>query len=460
MLAQWMRYLQALKHPDNYPNGQLPAKAELDRRDAVLKSAFEGIVGTKLAVYVVPENYRLAEICEIFETLNTTGTKVSTVDLIHSWLYSETRQDPDGSILLRDWIKDFGQKDGAVGGPLTEDRPELIAQFVTACYVALDSKPSPRRIGGAADLTISSVKSADLLATPKLHWRSIIQNDDLLARFLGDFQKLVAGGLFPYIYSPYPISGAAYVALRWHLHFDQPTGWGREELDAIFRAFFWRNALSTRYDQGFLSALGTDIKALKEILGKRVDFERSTEWASFAQRALTDHMAKLLPGREMLVELLTDGRQTGALQKALTLPMLAGIKQDLLEPQLRIGFPGGEPAELHHIFPKAWCASSCVGELANLLDKNKADRDWVDSTANLMPLSRRSNNLWKSKLPGQAFSEQGAQFDAVRNAAKQAFIDEQAFRYLLEGSACIEQFWRYRAELLSSDLLDRMTVSL
>src|ERR1035438_10360699 len=85
-----MRYLQALKNASNYPQTKLPSERELDRRDQVLKSAFQGLVGTKLAVYVVPETYHLSEICEIFETLNTTGTKVSTVDLIHSRLYADT----------------------------------------------------------------------------------------------------------------------------------------------------------------------------------------------------------------------------------------------------------------------------------------------------------------------------------------------------------------------------------
>jgi hypothetical protein len=222
LLAQWMRYLQALNNASYYPENQLPTTAELVRRDQILKNAFQGIVGTKLAVYVVPETYHLSEICEIFETLNTTGTKVSTVDLIHSRLYADTRDDPEGPILVREWIADFGQKDGAIGWSFVDDRPELVAQIITACYVAADDKPTPSRVAGAVVASISSVKAGDLLATPTLHWRSIIKNDDLLANFLGDFQKIVANGFFPYIASPYPVSAAIYVALRWHLHFDQP----------------------------------------------------------------------------------------------------------------------------------------------------------------------------------------------------------------------------------------------
>ena len=76
--------------------------------------SFEGLMATKLAVNIVPSSYSLSEICEIFEVLNTTGTKVSTVDLIHSWLFSETSRDKS-PILLRDWIDRLGEQAGAVG---------------------------------------------------------------------------------------------------------------------------------------------------------------------------------------------------------------------------------------------------------------------------------------------------------------------------------------------------------
>jgi hypothetical protein len=460
ILPQWMRYLQALKNPDNYPGGSLPPSDELERRDQILKYAFEGIVNTKLAVYIVPESYGLAAICEIFETLNQTGQVVSTVDLIHSWLYADTQGDLEGPILLRDWIREFGQMDGAIGWSYAEDRPELIAQFVTACYVAQKSKPAPRSVSGTGTASINSVKAADLLATPTQHWRSIVRNSELLARFIGDFQQVVAGGVFPFWCAPYPVSGAVYVALRWHLHFDKPTAWGREDLDSLYRAFFWRNALTSRYDQGFLTQLGTDIKELTAILELRSNFASPNAWANEARVALETLIRGFLPTKEQLVDLLTDGRQAGALQKTLTLPMLAGIHKDLLDPQTLICFAGGEPPELHHIFPRAWCATNKTGRLASLLDKTLAGRNWVESIANQMPLSRKSNNIWKAKVPDQILAEQEARFPAVRNAAESVFIDAGAFEFLRNGSKDIEAFWSRRADLIAIDLLGRTNVTL
>ena len=163
MMGQWMGYLQEINRAEYYPNGELPNEEELKRRNNVLSKAFSGIFNTKMAVYIVPPTYDLAQICEIFDTLNTTGTKVSTIDLIHSGLFNDTVGDLGGALLLRDEIDALGELDGAVGWSSSTGRPELIAQFVAAAHVALDAKPEPKRIGGAKEPRITSVKSGDLL---------------------------------------------------------------------------------------------------------------------------------------------------------------------------------------------------------------------------------------------------------------------------------------------------------
>lgn len=460
--AQWMRYVQTIRDPKFYPNGQLPSPAELDRRDGILKRAFQGMVDTKLAVYVVPSEYHLAQICEIFETLNTTGTQVSTVDLIHSWLYAETKTDPKGPIELRQWIDEFGQKDGAIGWASSSDRPELIAQMVTACYLALESpaKPAPRRVRGEERSAVTSVKADDLLATPPDHWKQVVQNDGLLAEYLRDFQEVAAGGYFPYSECPYPVSAAIYVALRWHAKMDGAAGWGRKELDPLFKAFFWRNALSNRYDQGFLSQLGTDIKQLKAWLTKRLEIPNVADWAAEIQKELSDYMkSNPLPTEAQLVDLLTDARPVGALQKSFSLPMIAATNEDFLDPGISLAYPTGELPELHHIYPRSWCQNNNTGPLANVLDEEKAGRDWVNSMSNLMPLSRKSNNLWKAKNPGAILKEKKVPYQNIRKIAEKVFIDEQCFALLLSGAAGIPRFWEKRASLMATDLLGRTKIT-
>lgn len=460
VLGQWMRYLQSIGKPENYIDGILPIQEELDKRNRILQDAFEGIVNTKLAVYSVPDKYDLADICDIFETLNTTGTKVSTVDLIHSTLYAETFGLVRETFLLREWIDELGEMEGAIGWARRDERPELIAQFVTACYVASIEKDPPKKVGTKSE-SVTSIKSSDLLATPTAMWLKAASNSQLLADFFGAAQKTIAGGYFPWSATPYPVSLAVYVALRWHHHFDNEIHhpWAVADLDALFRAFFWRNALTRRYDQGFLSQVGTDLTHLKSILSTRQNFTSGSEWAVTAAQSLKALFEYELPTKTQLIDDLTDGLHTGAYQKALILPLLARATKDIVDPTLSLSFPSTQPTELHHIFPKEWCKNNKQGGLSSVLDKSIANRDWPNSVANLMPLSRKSNNQWKQKIPGQFLNEKNISFMPLSNIFASLFIDEESFNMLNNGIDKLPEFWSRRASTIADYLVDRMSVA-
>ena len=458
LTSQWLNYVETLTNPAFYDDGELPDEVELARRKQVLWDAFEGIAKTKLAVYSVPGSYDLTQICEIFETLNTTGTKVSTVDLIHSWLFSETKADLEGPILLRDEIDELGELDGAVGWASSSDRPELTVQLSTAIYVVLENKPSPRRVGTRRITErVNSIKAGDLLATPSAHWRSFLSHTDRIADYWGSFQDLVGGGRFPYRACPYPVSSAIYVALRYKATFEDTDrrGWSLSDLDALYKAFFWRNALAGRYDQGFLTQLGTDMRELLALLDKRKGTTAST-WATSVERKLAD-LIRRVPSAEELKRHLTNGRPRGALDKALTLRMIAATDKDLVHPNRDISFPSGEAAELHHIYPKNWCKNNQTKELVDILS-DQGDTDWVNCIANLMPLSRRSNGEWKSKAPGQALVERDVEYRNREEMLRSIYIDEEAFRALVSGRDLPTVFWERRAEMMVEDLLKQTAV--
>ena len=457
---QWFRYAQAIHNPDNYPNSKLPDTEELQRRNDILRRSSEGLMATKLAVNIVPSSYSLVDVCGIFEVLNTSGTKVSTVDLIHSWLYADTYSD-ETPLLLRDWIDKLGDQRGAVGWSSSTDRPELIAQMTTAAYVALESKPEPRTVGRTRGSSVISVKSGDLLATPTPHWKNVIAREDQFAEFLGDFQQCVADGAFGWKACPYPVTASIYVSLRWHHHFDRDKNhvWGIRDLDALFRSFFWRNALSSRYDQGFLTQLGTDIVELKRILNGRSSFGSFEEWASEANRDLDAFMDKSMPDPKELRDLFS-GRQTGALQKALLLPIVAGARNDLLSPEVNISFPARTDIQLHHIYPRAWCRDNCTGDLSEWLDHPRvADKDWVGSAANLMPLTRESNLEWQSANPGKIIHQKNLSYDTHDKLFSDVFINKQAFHHLSEGAGGIPRFWNARAHTLASHIEKQIDVA-
>ncbi|MEI9426850.1 GmrSD restriction endonuclease domain-containing protein [Mesorhizobium sp. Cs1299R1N3] len=467
VMRQWYRYAQEIKNPANYPHGQLPEPGELARRDAIVQAAFDGITSTKLAACIVPEDYDLGKICEIFETLNLSGMKVSTVDLINAWVYRETEHLGDEAIQIREWMKELGDLDGAAGWAVPEKRPELIAQMVTACFVAADDladKPKPRVFSGTRKVgKITSVKSPDLLATPYQHWQNVVRNDAKFALFIGEFQTCVAGGMFPYDSAPYPISGAIYVALRWHKEFDPPashSGWSVENLHSLFRGFYWRNALSRRYDQGFLTTLGSDLSFLKALLNRRTSFPSTSKWLEHCEARISEDLIEKddLPTKEDLVELLTNGKPGGAIQAALQLPMVAGTKRDV--DGIDISYKTEKTAELHHIFPRKWCADNAFGQLKEYLDREQAARDWVNGICNLMPLSRETNNKWKSQYPAQYLGDSGISYSSAKAYFDSVFIGPEEFTLLTGGPENIPYFWRSRANKMAEKLVSLMTFTI
>lgn len=460
LMQQWYRYAQEINNPSNYPGGELPEPTELIRRNQIVQAAFTGITETRLAACIVPEKYDLGQICEIFETLNLSGMKVSTVDLINAWIYRETEGSEKGAIQIRDWIRDLGQLDGAVGWANTERRPELTAQLVTAAYVALEDLPGkaePRRVSGGKRINkITSVKSPDLLATPPEHWQNIVENDEVLAKFIGDFQVVVGGGNFGYDRCPYPISSSIYTGLRWHKKFDPKSthsAWDVSDLDSLYRGFFWRNALSTRYDQGFLSQLGTDLQFLKSLLKTRDQYSSKSAWLENCDRLLRSDLMKgaRVPDVDELIPILTDGRPGGALQSAVLLPMVAGIDRDL--DGVDISFPSDEKLELHHIFPRKWCANNNYKELVKRLDEEESARDWVNSIANQMPLSRKTNNRWKDKSPETFLTESSVSYGRSQKFFDDAYIDRSLFEVLKSENPDFFEFWRIRAAAIASSLV-------
>ncbi len=451
---QWTKYARDLIDARFYKDGKLPPQDEIDRRARILDAAVKGIKNTSLAIYIVPKKYDLGTICEIFENLNTTGTTVSTVDLIHSWLYSDTMGDAAGSILLRDWMRDLGQSANGAGWAEADDRPELIAQFVTATYIAEKNPSPPRKIGGR-QVSVLSVKSSDLLATPTDHWKDVISKTEEFSSYISDFQQCVSRGRFAMRSCPYPISAAVYIGLRWTNKVDD-RGWRVDAIDAVYRSFFWRNALSSRYDQGFLTKMAVDLKLLSDLLDQHDSSSNFGEWAKNASAAF-DEKEILAVSEKALLGHLLDPKPAGALGKALVLPLLTNPGVDLLDPTRTIKFgKSPEPVEVHHLFPKAWVRDN-VGA-AQQESWRTEGRGGVESVANLTPMLRTSNARWKAKVPGKALADEGVTPDTHNATLAAHFLNGEIYQALIHQSDGLPTFWELRAKAIASDLAQRMTV--
>jgi hypothetical protein len=421
-----------------------PPDHELNRRLRIFREAMGNLGESKFAVYEVPSRFGLGEICEIFETLNTSGTRVSTVDLIHSWLAGDTANRSSGSILLRQWMDEIGSYPATGGWSVRKQRPELIVQMVAGTYLALgkDHRPEPRKVGnvGYGD----SIRARDLLAIPTEHWSNIVESSEDFVECLAGMQDAVAGKgrRFSAKDCPYPAMTGIYMGLWWHHRARaKELSYGIQDVDALFRAFFWRNALTERYDQGMLTKFRADLVGLLEILACKSGMT-PTAWCEAASTQL-DSLVGEVPDEGSITERALDGSTAGAMRAALLLPMVAGARDLYTDAPLSAG---AESLELHHIWPRKWCDQNRNGAFAAYLD-SRSPSDPISSVANMMPLSRSSNLKWRADHPATAIETDGLAWETHEARWKRVEIDRDCFRYMTSdrGGGQIGKFWERRA---------------
>lgn len=460
LTQHFFNFISAIGNDEHYASGEVPSQDEKNRRQMIVQSAFEGIKDTRLAVYIVPKDETLAEICDIFETLNTTGTKVSTVDLIHSWVYAETIESPS-PILLREALDSLSELDGMQGWPNSTNRPELMAQIVAAIQIALDKKHAPRQVTGKKATKISSIKSSDLLAISSSSWRDFFDQESFVALCFEDFQKAVAGGRFSLAQCPYPGVVNVYLALRWYHKFDFPSqaSWSIDQLNRLFRAFFWMNTFSKRYDQGYLTRVGADVLDFKQFLNSATSGQADVNWTTKANKWLSKLPLMSSPAviKENIDAAVGDGNQRGALRAGGLLLLHARATWDVVEPSRDISNIISQH-ELHHIYPKKWCKDNKVPENTKYLEVSRDLQDWINSPANLMPMSGASNKLWDSKVPSSALHSLQINSDQQHDLLDRYFVDEMGRKLLEGGPAKVGEFLEYRKELLKKACLSLTTV--
>ena len=450
MSKQWISYIGGIENTEHYGPEAIPSADEIERRQDVVQKAYDGLNDTKLAVYIVPKEESLGEICDIFETLNTTGTKVSTIDLIHSWVYAETLDD-EVPIMLRDEIDELGKVVGAEGWASSKKRPELIGQMLASIQIALDRKHPPRSVSGKTPTEIKSIKSSDLLAISSESWRDFFEQKNFIGECLQEFQLIISDGRFNLQQCPYPGVVNIYVALRWYLKFDMPAHaqWDKNHLNQLFRAFFWRNTYSQRYDQGILARVSSDITEMKQFLSETRKDQSFSDWANGAEIWLAnrERMSSMSIIHELIDTSMSDGNTKGAVRNAAVLLLKTRARKDVLDTSKDIRNIYGA-MDLHHIFPKQWCKNNKTEKNSEYVASDKESSNWVDSPANLMPMHPDSNNMWRQKSPAMALGDFTVSGRDQIECLRLYFIDENAQSLLEDGRNEIGDFLENRKNLL------------
>ncbi len=437
-------YSGNVNNPDYYSDGRFPDELTRETRRRRLASYEKTFLQFQVPIASLPKTVSLAQVCDIFDVLNTTGTKVSTFDLVHNNNYSSTA----GLLDLRTVFNECPEKFTSLGLLCDPQRSEFFCQLVTACYltneipIGIDKKP------------VRSIKGGDLVNTPTDVYLKVIENLSRIDSFCaGLFSLDLLGGRFYLRQLPYPASLLLYIALRWSQDFAATTEeFATDDLNRVFKAFFWSNVFAGRYDQGFLTLFSSDLKELRRILSKYKTYGDRTHWAKEIDKDLD---AALFTGtvsrakKEEIKQDLLNGEFRGAKKQALVMFLLSSSKTDFATGESLDYFTEDKDrrVQLHHIFPKRWCADNKASHTA--IDQNM---EIVNSFANLMPLTSASNNAWMTRSPATAIQYFSIAYNEADPRFANAFIDKSMFEVLLQTEPDPMKFWEMRADRLAERL--------
>ncbi len=223
-------YLANISNPDIYPEGEFPNKDIRDLRANATNSLLDNYKRFQIPIAELPPSVDLGAVCEIFDILNTTGTKVSTFDLIHNLLFKYS----SGDFLLRENFKTYSDLD-SFGFLCDERRQEYFNQIVTGCYL---SEPDPFRNYNPNE-KVSSIKGKDLIETPLTFYQKIHNNSAKIDKYTKELFDNVLYGTFRLSEIPYPVQIILYISLRWNLEINNLNDLTTiDDLNKIFRAFF------------------------------------------------------------------------------------------------------------------------------------------------------------------------------------------------------------------------------
>ena len=86
-------YTVEMSNPAHYSGGTLPTN--YSKRLANITKWTAILAGTKLAKIKLNKSVDLSQVCEVFETLNEAGTKVSAFDIVHATLIGQSKGNVD-----------------------------------------------------------------------------------------------------------------------------------------------------------------------------------------------------------------------------------------------------------------------------------------------------------------------------------------------------------------------------
>lgn len=288
-----------------------PDKAEMcDFLNYSFGDIVDSILDYEFPIVELPENSSMEAVCKVFQTINTTGLKLSVFDICVAVFV------PKG-INLKDKVKESIQKHHYVKALLEKDATVVLQ------VIALLVNKAPNTN------SLAKVLEADDIIEC---WDDAI---DAIEQTLVLFDSFGAGTKKNLMLLPYtpmvPIVAAVLYRVKYSA-MDVPT---RAKTEKKIKTYFYTVALSTRYTEGTNAKINEDFKGLKK-------------WIS------SDEVPSLiLHGVDWNTEKIVENNKNGAFGKAILCMLNSnGLKDFYAQSSVGVGVDM-DSCDLHHIFPKA-----------------------------------------------------------------------------------------------------------
>lgn len=279
-----------------------------------LNYSFGGIVDSILdyefPIVELPESSSMEAVCKVFQTINTTGLKLSVFDICVAVFMPK-------NIYLKDKVKKSIQKYRYVK-TLIEKDPTIVLQVV-----ALLANKTPNSNTLAKNLEAGDITD---------YWDDAIDGIEQTLVLFDSFGAGTKKNLMLLPYTPMVPIVAAVLSRTKYKTMDVPT---KAKAEQKIKTYFYTVALSTRYTEGTNAKINEDFKGLKQ-------------WISSG-----DMPAMISHGVDWNTEKNVGNNKNGAFGKAVLCMLNSnGLKDFYANSSVGVG-ENLDSCDLHHIFPKA-----------------------------------------------------------------------------------------------------------
>lgn len=379
-------------------------ESRLQRWDAFTQQVLANFTGYTVPVIVLRKDTPREAVCTVFEKVNTGGVVLDVFELLTATFAAsefDLRQDWDARRKRLDEHK-------VLRGMQSTDFLQAISLLVTRerrlAWTEGDSEKPPA----------VSCKRRDILRLTRAEyerWAPEVENGFLWAGSFLTGEMIFEARDVPYRTQIVPLA-AIHVAL----------GSGAEAIGKVekIRRWYWCGVLGELYGGAIETRFGNDVQQV-------------TEWCSGGEaEPITVYGSSFDPGR--LLTLRT--RNSAAYKGMYALLMRGGSKDWLYDQDITIASHHSLAVDIHHVFPKKWCADNKIDDLRR--------ESIVNKTAISAATNRKIGGRAPSKYLPLLLKEAETTVDELRHRIEQHHIDYDA----LGADDFDEYFDRRRQRLL------------